>query len=264
LAGSMTNQQNERPSVVVVTGASAGIGRGAALEIARRGSGVIVTYNSRPEGAEETVAQIEQLGGRARALRLDIGDTAAFPAFRDEVRAALDADWGTDRIEALVNNAGFGGGRSFEEMTEEAFDEYYRVLLRGPYFLTQALLPLLADGGAVLSVSSSSVRPGDTEPGYSGYAGMKAGLITASRFLAGELGERGIRVNTIAPGPTRTRLGGDAFEKYPEIIAPLAAKTVLGRLGEPEDIGRVIAFLVSRESGWITGQDIQVSGGYAL
>jgi NAD(P)-dependent dehydrogenase (short-subunit alcohol dehydrogenase family) len=260
----MNTSQNDHPSVVVVTGGSAGIGRSAALEIARSGAGVIVTYHSRPEGADETVSLIEELGGRARALPLDVGDTGSFPAFRDDVRAALDAGWSTDRLDGLVNNAGFGGGRSFEEMTEEQFDDYYRVLLRGPYFLTQTLLPLISDGGAILSVSSSSVRPGETEAGYSGYAGMKAGLITASRYLARELGERGIRVNTIAPGPTRTRIGGDAFEKYPDIIPAIAAKTALGRLGEPEDIGRVIAFLISPEAGWITGQDLQVAGGYAL
>jgi NAD(P)-dependent dehydrogenase (short-subunit alcohol dehydrogenase family) len=260
----MNSERFQNPSVAVVTGASAGIGRSAAIEIARRGSGVIVTYHSRPEGAEETVRLIESAGGRARALRLDVGDTASFPAFREQVRDVLDAGWGTDQLDALVNNAGFGGGRNFEEMSEAAFDEYYRVLLRGPYFLTQSLLPLLTPGGAVLSVSSSSVRPGDTEAGYSGYAGMKAALITASRFLARELGERGIRVNTIAPGPTRTRIGGDAFQKYPEIIPGIAAKTALGSLGEPEDIGRVIAFLVSPEAQWITGQDIQVAGGYAL
>jgi len=260
----MTNEQNTPPSVVVVTGASAGIGRGAALEIAGRGFGVIVTYNSRPDGANETVRLIESAGGTARAVRLDVGDSGSFPAFRDELRRILDAEWGTDRIAALVNNAGFGGGLTFADMTEAAFDDYYRVLLRGPYFLTQALLPLLVDGGSIVSISSSSVRPGDTEAGYSAYAGMKAGLITASRYLARELGGRGIRVNTVAPGPTRTRIGGDAFEKYPEVIPALAAKTALGRLGEPEDIGRVIAFLVSPESQWITGQDIQVSGGYAL
>jgi NAD(P)-dependent dehydrogenase (short-subunit alcohol dehydrogenase family) len=260
----MNTQKNPRPSVAVVTGASAGIGRGAALEIARRGMGVIATYRSRPEEADETVALVEALGGRARALRLDIGDTASFPAFRDDVAAALDEGWGTDRLDALVNNAGFGGGVAFEEMTEDAFDAYYRVLLRGPYFLTQALLPLIPDGGSIVSVSSSSAREGDTEPGYSGYAGMKGGLIVASRFLAKELGARGIRVNTVAPGPTRTRLGGDAFELYPEIIPPLAAKTTLGRLGEPADIGAVIAFLVSPDGAWITGQDLQVSGGYAL
>lgn len=260
----MNNEQNSRPSVAIVTGASAGIGRAAAVEVARRGSGVIVTYHSRPEGADETVRLIEDLGGTARAFRLDVGDTAAFPAFRDLVRSTLDSVWGTDRIDALVNNAGFGGGHGFEEMTETAFDDYYRVLLRGPYFLTQSLLPLLSDGGSIVSVSSSSVRPGETEPGYSGYAGMKAALVTASRYLARELGDRGIRVNTIAPGPTRTRISGDAFEKYPEIIPGIAAKTALGRLGEPDDIGRVIAFLTSPESRWITGQDIQVAGGYAL
>lgn len=260
----MNNEQSTRSSVTIVTGASAGIGRAAAVEVARRGSGVIVTYHSRPEGADETVRLIEDLGGTARAFRLDVGDTAAFPAFRDLVRSTLDSVWGTDRIDALVNNAGFGGGHGFEEMTETAFDDYYRVLLRGPYFLTQSLLPLLADGGSIVSVSSSSVRPGETEPGYSGYAGMKAALVTASRYLARELGDRGIRVNTIAPGPTRTRISGDAFEKYPEIIPGIAAKTALGRLGEPDDIGRVIAFLTSPESRWITGQDIQVAGGYAL
>lgn len=260
----MTSEQNNSPSVAVVTGASAGIGRSAAVEIARSGSGVIVTYHSRPEGAAETVQLIEGEGGKAHALRLDVGDTGSFPAFRDEVRAVLRSVWETDHIDAVVNNGGFGGGRAFEDMSEEAFDEYFRVLLRGPYFLTQALLPLLSDGGAILSVSSSSVRPGETEVGYSGYAGMKAGLVTASRYLARELGDRGIRVNTIAPGPTRTRIGGDAFEMYPEIIPAIAAKTALGRLGEPDDIGRVIAFLVSPQAAWITGQDIQVAGGYAL
>ncbi len=251
-------------TVAVVTGGTAGIGRSAAIEIARRGSGVVVTYNSRPDGADETVAMIEELGGTARSLRLNVSDSTTFPAFRDELAGVLRATWNTDHIAALVNNAGFGGGMSFADMTEELFDKYYRVLFRGPYFLAQALLPMLEDGGSILSISSSSVRPGDTEPGYSGYAGMKAGLITASRFMARELGERGIRVNTIAPGPTRTRLGDDAFEKYPEIIPALAAKTVLGRLGEPHDIGAVIAFLVSKDAAWITGQDIQVSGGYAL
>lgn len=260
----MNTDHTASPAVAVVTGASAGIGRSAALEIARRGIGVVATYRTRPEGAEETVALIDRLGGQARALRLDVGDTSSFPAFRSSLVEVLQDQWGVDRIRALVNNAGFGGGVPFAEMTEDAFDAYYRVLLRGPYLLAQTLLPLIVDGGSIVGVSSSSARPGDTEPGYSGYAAMKAGLITASRFMARELGERGIRVNTIAPGPTRTRMGDDAFERFPEIIAPLAAKTVLGRIGEPDDIGAVIAFLVADESRWITGEDIQVSGGYAL
>jgi len=261
----MDNEQlTPTPTVVVVTGASAGIGRATAVELARHGHGVLVGYRSRPEEAAETVTQIEALGGTARALHLDVADSTSFAAVRDDVRAALADTWGTDRLEAIVNNAGFGGGRAFVEMTEEAFDAYYRVLFHGPYFLAQTLEPLLADGGAILSVASSSAHPGDTHPGYSAYAGMKGGLIVASRYLAAELADRGIRVNTVSPGPTRTRLGDDAFAKHPELIPPLAEKTALGRIGEPEDVARVLAFLVSRESGWITGQDIPVTGGYAL
>jgi len=250
--------------IVVVTGASAGIGRGAAIEIARHGMGVVATYNSRPEAAAQTVAAIRELGGRAVAVQLDVSRTETFPAFREQLLAALDAEWGAATVRALVNNAGFGGGGAFEEMTEGAFDAYYRALFRGPYFLAQTLLPLIEDGGAIVSTGSSSVRPGDTEAGYSGYAGMKGGLVVASRYLAKELSPRRIRVNTIAPGPTRTRIGGDAFARHPELAEPLAARTALGRLGEPDDIGKVIAFLVADESAWITGQDIQVSGGFAL
>lgn len=252
------------PLVVVVTGASSGIGQGAAREIAARGMGVVVTYHSRPEGAEQTVELIRQAGGTAVALPLDVGRSESFVAFKDALAHALETTWQTTHIHALVNNAGFGGGRLFEEMTEEAFDDYYRVLLRGPYFLTQTLLPLIHEGGAIVNTSSSSVRPGNTEPGYSGYAAMKAGLVTATRYLAKELAPRSIRVNSIAPGPTRTRLGGDVFDEYPEVVAALAAQTALGRLGEPQDIGRVIAFLVSEDGAWITGEDIQVSGGYTL
>ncbi|MDO9399005.1 MAG: SDR family oxidoreductase [Herbiconiux sp.] len=258
------SEQTTDQKIVVVTGASSGIGRGAALEIAARGMGVVVTYNARPEGAERTVQQIRENGGTAIALRLDIGRTDTFPDFADALVGVLGREWGADRLHALVNNAGFGGGRGFEEMTEEAFDAYYRVLLRGPYFFTQALLPLIERGGAIVNTSSSSVHPGDTEPGYSGYAAMKGGLTVATRFLAKELSGRSIRVNSVSPGPTRTRLGDDAFERFPEVIDGLAAKTAFGRLGEPGDIGKVIAFLVSDDSAWITGEDILATGGYAL
>lgn len=250
--------------IVVITGGSSGIGRGAAIEIAARGMGVVVTYNARREGAERTVAEIGEAGGRAAALPLDLSRTDTFPDFTEALREALATEWGADRIHALVNNAGFGGGRSFEDMSVDAFDAYYRVLLRGPYFLTQALLPLIEDGGAIVNTSSSSTRPGDTEPGFSGYAAMKGGLAVATRFLAKELSSRAIRVNTVSPGPTRTRLGDNAFERFPEVIDGLAAKTAFGRIGEPADIGTVIAFLVSDDSAWITGEDIHASGGYAL
>jgi len=258
------SEQTSDQKIVVITGASSGIGRGAAIEIAARGMGVVITYNARPEGAERTVEEIRENGGTAVALPLDISRTDTFPDFADALTRVVRTEWGSDGIHALVNNAGFGGGMSFEEMTEDAFDAYYRVLLRGPYFLTQALLPLIEDGGAIVNTSSSSVRPGDTEPGYSGYAAMKGGLTTATRYLAKELAGRAIRVNSISPGPTRTRLGDNAFERFPEVIDGLAAKTAFGRIGEPADVGKVIAFLVSDDSAWITGEDILATGGYAL
>lgn len=258
------NENTIPQPVAVVTGASAGIGRGTAIELARRGMAVVATYRTRPGEAGATVDAIRASGGRALAVALDLGRTEEFPRFRDDLVRAIGEEWNATGVHALVNNAGFGGGYPFAEMTEESFDAYYKVLLRGPYFLTQALLPLLEDGGAVVNVGSSSVLPGDTQPGYSGYAAMKAGLVVASRYLAQELSTRGIRVNSIAPGPTRTRLGDDAFERFPEIIQPIAARTALGRIGEPEDIGRVIAFLASADAAWITGQDIHVAGGYAL
>jgi NAD(P)-dependent dehydrogenase (short-subunit alcohol dehydrogenase family) len=258
------SEQTTEQKIVVVTGASSGIGRGAAIEIAARGMCVVVTYNARPEGGDRTVAEIREAGGSAVALPLDIGRTDTFPEFKNSLADVIESEWNASRIHALVNNAGFGGGQGFEEMTEKAFDDYYRVLLRGPYFLTQTLVPLIEDGGAIVNTSSSAVRPGDTEPGYSGYAAMKGGLVIASRFLAKELSTRSIRVNSIAPGPTRTRLGDNAFERFPEVIDGLAAKTAFGRIGEPADIGKVIAFLVSDDSSWITGEDIQAAGGYAL
>lgn len=207
---------------------------------------------------------IREGGGHAVALRLDVGRTETFDGFKRELTEVLENEWGATDLHALVNNAGFGGGRTFSDMTGEAFDDYYRVLLRGPYFLTQALVPLIRDGGAIVNMSSSSARPGETEAGYSGYAAMKAGLVVATRYLAKELSPRGIRVNSIAPGPTRTRISDDAFEKFPEIIDGIAAKTAFGRVGEPEDIGRVVAFMVSDDAAWITGQDLQVAGGFAL
>lgn len=251
-------------SITVVVGASSGIGQAAAIRAAKQGSGVIATYDKNRDGAQETVARIQKDGGTAVALPLDVGRSETFPAFRQEVQATLSQTWGGPGITGLVNNAGFGQMAMFEDTTAELLDRFYRVILKGPYLLTQALVPLIEDGGAIVNTSSNSALPSGLEPGYSAYASMKGALIVLTRYLAKELSKRGIRVNSVAPGPTRTRIADDAFEKYPEVIPPIAARTALGRVGEPDDLADVIAFLLSDEARWITAQDIEASGGFNL
>lgn len=251
-------------TITLIVGASSGIGQAAAIRTAEGGSGVIVTYNSHRDGALETVARIEELGGTAVALPLDVGDAASFALFRDDVRRVLAETWDAQQLTGLVNNAGFGGGTPFEDLTEEQLDRTYRVLFKGPYLLTQTLLPLIADGGAIVNTASNSAHGSGLSVGYSAYGPMKGAVIVLSRYLAKELSGRRIRVNSVSPGPTRTRLGGDAFERFPEVIPPLVERTALGRLGEPDDIGSVIAFLLSDGGRWITAQDIEVAGGFNL
>ncbi|MGV9341763.1 SDR family NAD(P)-dependent oxidoreductase [Streptomyces sp. NPDC003688] len=249
--------------VAIVTGASSGIGRGAAVEIAKRGIGVILTYGRNRQGGLDTVAAVEKEGGTAVALPLDLGASGTFDAFRDTVAGVLRDTWQRDTFDHLVNNAGLAQSALIEDMTEDTFDLMARVLLKGPYFLTQKLLPLMADGGAIVNTSSSSATA-SPEPGYSAYAALKGGIDVLTRYMAKEFAPRGIRVNAVSPGPTRTRLGDDGFTRFPEVIPALAARTAFGRVGEPEDVGALIATLVSDESRWVTAQNIEVSGGYDL
>ncbi|MGW0082311.1 SDR family NAD(P)-dependent oxidoreductase [Streptomyces sp. NPDC003393] len=250
--------------VAVVTGASSGIGQSAAVQIARRGSGVIVTYSSNEQGAKDTVREIEQLGGTAVPLHLDVGDTAGFPAFHEAVAGALRETFRRDSFDHLVNNAGFAGTALIADTTEREFDKLTDGLFKGPFFLTQTLLPMLADGGAIVNLTSNSTLPHVTAPGYSVYAALKGAMVVLTRYMAKEFSARGIRVNSVAPGATRTRFADDAFARNPEIIPELAKTFALGRVGEPDDIGMVIAMLLSEEGRWITGQDIEVSGGQNL
>jgi NAD(P)-dependent dehydrogenase (short-subunit alcohol dehydrogenase family) len=250
--------------IAVVTGASSGIGQAAAIRSAERGVGVVATFNTNADGARETVATIEHDGGSAVALPLDVGNSATFERFARTLAAEIRDRWQRNSFDYLVNNAGFGQMAMFEDTPEELFDEFHRVILKGPYFLTQRLLPLLADRGAIVNITSNSALATGLEAGYSAYATMKGGLAVLSQYLAKELSVRGIRVNSVAPGPTRTRIAHDAFDRFPDVIPPIVERTALGRLGEADDIGKLIAALLSDDLGWVTGQNIEASGGFNL
>lgn len=250
--------------IALITGASAGIGQATAIELARQGIGVITTYRSHHAEIEETVGAIESAGGSAVALPLDLDDIAGLDAFVASVVSTLAEKWSAARLDYLVNNAGAGGGAPFATITEDSYDRFHRILFKGPYFLTQKLLPVLADGGAIVNTGSSSALANRVSAGYSAYAALKGALHTVTPYWAKELAERGIRVNAIAPGTTRTRIADDAFTKMPELVAEVARGVALGRIGEPEDAARVISFLLSDAAAWMTGQVLEVSGGERL
>jgi NAD(P)-dependent dehydrogenase (short-subunit alcohol dehydrogenase family) len=248
--------------IAIVTGASSGIGFAAAESLAKRGVDAVVTYNRNGEGVRRLIEAFEREGRKAVAVRLEIERRETFAAVREEIVAALKT-LGAQRFDYLVNNAGFGGMAMFEDTTEAQFDHFMQALLQGPYFLTQALLPLMNDGGAIVNVTSNSTGSGMT-PGYSAYASMKGGMTVLTRYMAKEFSARRIRANAVAPGPTHTRIGDGAFDRYPEIIPTLVEETALGRMGQPDDVGAVIAALLSDDFRWVTGQEIEVSGGYRL
>lgn len=248
--------------IALITGGSRGLGRNTALHLARRGVDVILTYHSRADEADSAVRQIEALGRRAVALQLDTGAAGTFGAFAERLSQTLRDTWNTDRFQFLVNNAGIGIHRPFAEVTEAEFDQLANIHLKGVFFLTQKLLPLIADGGRIVNLSSGLAR--FSLPGYSAYAMMKGGIEVLTRYLAKELGARGIAVNTVAPGAIETDFGGGAVRDNPDYNRMVAQGTALGRAGLPEDIGPMIASLLSEDNRWINGQRIEVSGGIFL
>lgn len=253
---------NATSKLAIVTGASRGLGRNTALAIARHGGDVIVTYQSRADDAQAVVAEIEAMGRKAVALQLDTGDVAAFPGFVERLRAALRASFGRDSFDHLVNNAGHGDYAPLAETTEASFDRLVNVHLKGVLFLTQALLPLVVDGGRIVNLSSGLTRM--TLPGYGAYSAMKGAVEVLTRYLAKELGGRGIAVNTVAPGAIETDFGGGAVRDNADINKHIASVTALGRVGVPDDIGPMIANLLSEDNRWINAQRIEVSGGQGL
>ena len=250
-----------QPKIALVTGASRGLGRSMAQHLAAAGVGVIATYRTGREQADSLVADVQGRGVPGAALPLDVGDSATFPAFADSVRATLD-ELGAEHLDHLVHNAGTGVYAPFVETSREQFGEMVRVHLEGPFFLTPALLPLLADGGRILNVSSGLAR--FTGPGYAAYAAAKGAIEVLTRYQAQELGSRQIRVNALVPGAIATDFGGGLVRDNEHVNAMLAGAIALGRVGAPDDIGAAVPAILSDAFTWANGTRIELSGGQSL
>jgi NAD(P)-dependent dehydrogenase (short-subunit alcohol dehydrogenase family) len=248
--------------IALVTGGSRGLGKDMALELAKKGFDVVITYQTKSELAKEVVNDIQGLGKKAVALQLDVAVADSFDQFVSDLSATLKTEFQSENISALVNNAGTGMYASFAETSMEAFDSMVNIHLKAPFFLTQKLLPMLQDGGSVVNISSGLAR--FSYNGYAAYAIMKAAIESLSRYQALELGGRKIRVNTVAPGAIETDFGGGAVRDNKDVNAMFASITALGRVGLPHDIGSVVAFLCSEEAKWINAQRIEVSGGFHI
>ncbi|GAB3257244.1 SDR family NAD(P)-dependent oxidoreductase [Chitinimonas naiadis] len=248
--------------IAIVTGGSRGLGKNTALHLARQGVDVILTYRSKEAEAAAVVAEIQALGRRAVALPLDVGNSASFGDFATRLAQILDKTWQRKSFDYLVNNAGIGAHASIADTTEAQFDELVNIHFKGVFFLTQALLSLIADGGRIVNVSTGLTR--FALPGYAAYAAMKGAIETLTKYQAKELGARGIAVNVVAPGAIETDFGGGRLRDNAELNRFVASQTALGRTGQPDDIGGVIASLLSPANGWINAQRIEASGGMFL
>jgi NAD(P)-dependent dehydrogenase (short-subunit alcohol dehydrogenase family) len=258
---STENTETSKVKIAIVTGGSRGLGRNTVLTLAKRGVSSIFTYNSNRAESDKVVAAVGEMGAKAVALQLDTGDVGAFDAFVESVRSTL-AGLGAERFDYLVNNAGISHHSAFDRTTEEELGNLYNVHFKGLFFLTQKLLPLINDGGRIVNLSTGLTRI--TIPGSAPYASMKGAVEVLTRYLAKELGARGIAVNTVAPGAIATDFSGGMVRDNPEINKRVADMTVLGRAGLPDDIGPMIASLLSEDNRWVNAQRIEVSGGMAL
>ncbi len=248
--------------IALITGASRGLGRSMALHLAADGVGIVGTYRSRKHEADALVEEITSKGGKAAMLQLDVGDSASFTAFRSTLADTLTSVFDRSDFDFLVHNAGIGNLATYEATTEEKFDELFRVDLKGPYFLSQMLLPMIARGGRILNVTTAATR--FVLENHCAYAAMKSGVEVMTRYMAKELGPRGITVNAIAPGAIETDFEGGAVRDNPELNKIFAALTPLGRTGLPEDIGSAVAGLLSSSFGWLNGERIELTGGQSL
>ena len=248
--------------IALVTGGSRGLGKNMAIAIAKKGIDIILTYNSKKEEAEETVKEIENLGQRAVAIQLNVAKSDTFDTFLGEVKTALKNTFNTDKFDFLVNNAGIGIHKPYVETTEADFDDLSNIQFKGPFFLTQKALNIMNDGGGIVNISTGLAR--FSFPGYSAYASMKGAIETLTKYQAKELGARKIKVNVVAPGAIETDFGHGAVRDNEQLNQHIASLTALGRVGLPDDIGGVVAFLCTEEARWVNAQRIEVSGGMNL
>lgn len=253
---------DQSPKIALITGGSRGLGRNTAIHLARNGVDVVLTYHSNEAEADAAVAEIAALGRKAAALQLDTGDVASFDAFATNLRETLKANWNRETIDYLVNNAGVGLHAPFAEATEADFDRLTNIHFKGVFFLTQKLLPVVVDGGKIVNLSSGLAR--FSFPGASIYGSLKGAVEVLTRYLAKELGPRKIAVNAIAPGAIETDFGGGRARDNAELNKQIASNTAMGRVGLPDDVGGAITALLVGETGWVTGQRIEVSGGQGI
>jgi NAD(P)-dependent dehydrogenase (short-subunit alcohol dehydrogenase family) len=262
-AKSVSNQKSMETKIGLVTGGSRGLGKDMALAMARKGIDIVLTYNANVEQAEQVKAEIEEIPGRkAAVLQFDISRMENLTPFLENLKSTLQSIWGTSKFDFLIHNAGIGATLPIADVTEEKFDNLLNIHYKGVYFLTQKCIPLLNDNGGIIFISTGTTR--FANPGYSVYASLKGAIEVLTKYVAKELGSRGIRANVVAPGPIETDFNNATIRNNPEFKSRLSGITALGRVGVAEDVGGVVAFLCTPESRWINGQRIEVSGGINL